>query len=185
MGVAMPPHVTASGTVAGGDAPAVSLRHRTTEPVRMENISQLPKSNPTPPCPLTHPSVPHLHCSATPPWTVTPPLPVPILTTAPCVQLGAGSGAQSRALHPTSASQSCQSPTAPLPALAGMAWFSSIGARPEALTCLGEAPLLPTSMSQASECEQVMELQQQIIKRGMKWEAATGKEIYLLSRPEG
>lgn len=57
MGVAMPPHVTASGTVAGGDAPAVSLRHRTTEPVRMENISQLPKSNPTPPCPQTRPSV--------------------------------------------------------------------------------------------------------------------------------
>lgn len=176
----MPPHVAAHSDRQGCSCSGSQAQnHRASKDGKDLSHPQI-QPQPIPP--------PHTSLSATAPWFCNTPRETE--PTAPCSNpdhctLGAGSGAQNRALHPTSALQSCRSPTAPLPAPVGTAWFSSIGARPEALTCLGEASLLPTSMSQASECEQVMELRQQIIKRGMKWEAATGKEIYPLSRPEG
>ena len=51
--------------------------HRIVKSFRLEKSSKIPKPKPNPShhahCP--RPSVPHLHGSGTPPWTVTPPLP--------------------------------------------------------------------------------------------------------------
>jgi len=61
----------------------VNLIKRLDQSRGLEETSQIPKSNPSPPhhahCP--HPSVPHPHSSGTPPGALTPPVPMQCLTT--------------------------------------------------------------------------------------------------------
>ena len=58
-----------------GLIPSLFSYHRTTESLRLEETSQIPRSNPSPPPPCPLPSVPHPHGSGTPPGMVNPPPP--------------------------------------------------------------------------------------------------------------